>query len=239
MRSGARKARRSSASGGADAIDRYVAELGRALRGSAAHRRDILREVRDGLQDAAAAHEEAGLDPPEARRQAVGEFGAVREIAPGLQAELNFAQGRRTGWLLSFLVILQSLIAQFGWRHDADAVGPGVSLGDGYLLLARAMDWFQLGTVSVGIAAIVLFGWGGRRIPVGSRLVSAVGGFVVVALVAKSVLAFLLVALVPGMLPDLLHPLGLLQQLCVWILPTGYVMYAAGRCWTTLPGRLR
>ncbi|HEY4417930.1 MAG TPA: hypothetical protein VGN22_00325 [Pseudonocardia sp.] len=61
-----------------DVVDQHVAELARALRGPGRTRRSILREVRDGLHDAAAAHRCCGLDPQQAAVRAVHDFGPAR-----------------------------------------------------------------------------------------------------------------------------------------------------------------
>jgi hypothetical protein len=44
-------------------------------------RRSMLREVRDGLEDAAEAYRAAGLDPDSAVRRAVADFGEVEDVA--------------------------------------------------------------------------------------------------------------------------------------------------------------
>src|SRR4051812_26337431 len=76
---------------GAGVIETYVAELGRTLRGPRRAKADLLAEARDSLVDAAGARERVGLPREEAEREAVAEFGAVPDIAPGYQTELGLA----------------------------------------------------------------------------------------------------------------------------------------------------
>ncbi|WP_232665062.1 permease prefix domain 1-containing protein [Pseudonocardia sp. TRM90224] len=85
-------------------IAAHVEQLARALRGPARSRASMLRETREGLEDAAAAHREGGLAPAEAEALAVRQFGSVRQIAPLYQAELTVRQSRRTALLLAVLM---------------------------------------------------------------------------------------------------------------------------------------
>ncbi|MCP2341093.1 permease prefix domain 1-containing protein [Actinomadura rupiterrae] len=217
---------------GTSPIDRYVARMERSLRGPSRVRADIVQELRDGLEDAAGGYaEEEGLDRDEAEELAVEEFGDVSELAPDLQIELSFAQGRRTGWMVCLLIALQAFVGQFAWQHDPDAVGPGVRLGEGYHLLAQSLDWFQYSTLAVALLGVLFFGWGGRLARVRPRVVGIGALFAVVALVVKSTLAVLLVALVPGMLAhELSAPMGMLKELVIWVVPTLYVMGSAVFC---------
>ncbi|OLT37075.1 hypothetical protein BJF79_30255 [Actinomadura sp. CNU-125] len=126
---------------------------------------------------------------------------------------------------------MQTLVAQFAWTNDPKAIGTDADLVTGYTTLANALDVFQYFTLVVGIAAIVAFGWGERWVAIRPMMVGVVGVFAFAALVIKSIIGFLLVALVPGMLAEsMTDPLGLLQQLFLWILPTCYV---AGSAWSS------
>ncbi|WP_119730323.1 permease prefix domain 1-containing protein [Thermomonospora amylolytica] len=217
------------------AVRRYLTDMRRELRGPAGAKVDILNELGDGLDDAVEAYLDSGLDREAAGRRAVADFGEVAEIAPQLQRELNFAQGRRTAWLLSFLIVIQALIAQFIWTNEPVAAPPRFSPGEGYMLLAHMLDAFQYVTVIVGALAIAAFSWLGRRVPVRPGMVWGVGLFAIVALVAKTVMALLLVALVPGMFQQTLSLMGAVQQLLVWIIPTCYVLGSAWRCLRIVP----
>ncbi|MEJ3657717.1 permease prefix domain 1-containing protein [Actinomycetes bacterium KLBMP 9759] len=85
-------------------IAAHVDQLARTLRGPARSRASMVRETREGLEDAAAAHRDGGLTPAEAEALAVREFGSIAEIAPLYQAELTVRQSRRTALLLSLLM---------------------------------------------------------------------------------------------------------------------------------------
>ncbi|MFY1687699.1 permease prefix domain 1-containing protein [Plantactinospora sp. WMMB782] len=89
------------------AIDGYLDELDCVLRGPRRVKADLLREARDSLVDASEAYRDLGLDPGAADRRAVDDFGVVARIAPGYQAELALAQGRRTALLTVFVLAVQ------------------------------------------------------------------------------------------------------------------------------------
>lgn len=75
----------------------YLAEIAARLGGGPAGiRRDILAELGAGLADAADTHLSAGLDPVQAARAAIAEFGRPERVASGFRAELAVARARRT-----------------------------------------------------------------------------------------------------------------------------------------------
>lgn len=84
-----------------DPVEAHVAELERSLRGSSKVRRSMVREARDGLDDAVDAYRRSGLTPEHAARQAVRDFGPVSAVAPLYQDELAAGQGRHTTLLLA------------------------------------------------------------------------------------------------------------------------------------------
>jgi hypothetical protein len=84
-----------------DPIEAHVAALARAVRGPSTVRRSVLREARDGLDDAADAYRRAGIDDARAARLAVRDFGSIAEVAPLYQRELVAGAGRRTALLLA------------------------------------------------------------------------------------------------------------------------------------------
>lgn len=88
-------------SGPADqVIESYLAAIAAELAGPAAARRDILAELRAGVADAADTYRGSGLDPVQAARAAIDEFGSPVRIAAGFRAELAAAQARRTAVIL-------------------------------------------------------------------------------------------------------------------------------------------
>ncbi len=94
-----------------DPVAVHVAALERVLQGPTALRRDVLAEVRDGLEDAAEAHRTSGAGAEQAAARAVAEFGPVAELAPLYQAELTTAQARRTALVTALLFPA----LQLGW----------------------------------------------------------------------------------------------------------------------------
>ncbi|MGP3960467.1 permease prefix domain 1-containing protein [Nonomuraea sp. 3N208] len=136
-------------------IDDYVADLNRALAGPPGPKRDLVVEARDSLTDTADALEAGGLERAEAERVAVAEFGPVAEIAPGYQAELTSASGRRLGFLLFISVPITVLMWSVLWRiypagDDAWRNEPGW-----FSPVSRLLDIVQL---AVGVyGGLVLF----------------------------------------------------------------------------------
>lgn len=141
------------------AIDGYIDELGAALRGPRRAKADLLAEARDSLVDAVDAYQSRGLSRETAEREAVDEFGAVREVAPGYQAELGLAQGRRTA-LLIFLVLAAQDPLWDAWLSmtaaGAAAPRPGLALVDG------AVKWLG-GLAMAGALLVALAGGIGVR----------------------------------------------------------------------------
>ncbi|GGZ27744.1 hypothetical protein GCM10010387_21470 [Streptomyces inusitatus] len=80
----------------ADPVEEHVAALAAAVHGPARVKARMIEEIRDGLVETAAAHEEEGMPPSAAARRAVREFGTVEELVPGWQRELTVAQARHT-----------------------------------------------------------------------------------------------------------------------------------------------
>lgn len=78
------------------AIGSYLAEIAAGLPGPASARRGILAELGAGVADAADAYRAAGLNPAQAARAAIDEFGCPDRIAAGFRGELAAAQARRT-----------------------------------------------------------------------------------------------------------------------------------------------
>jgi hypothetical protein len=70
-------------------IESYLAEVAQRLISPARARRDILAELGAGLADATDAYCSAGLDPDQAVRAAITEFGRSEQVADGLRAELT------------------------------------------------------------------------------------------------------------------------------------------------------
>jgi hypothetical protein len=78
------------------AIRSYLAEIATGLDGPAGARREIVAELGTGVADAADAHRRAGLDPAQAARAAIAEFGSPARVAAGFRGELAAATARRS-----------------------------------------------------------------------------------------------------------------------------------------------
>ncbi|MFG1877808.1 permease prefix domain 1-containing protein [Sphaerisporangium sp. NPDC049003] len=144
----------------AGVIDDYVTTLGRTLRGPRRVRRDLVTEARDSLADSAESYLSEGLDPVEAERLAVAEFGAVAEIAPGYQEELAAHQGRRTAAVVFVTVPLMTLMWSGIWMVFPEDASVAAQVKPAWFSpLARFLDVFQFGMgVLAALALIVLAG---------------------------------------------------------------------------------
>jgi hypothetical protein len=78
------------------AIGSYLAEIAAGLEGPDGVCRDILAELGAGVADATDAYRCAGLNPVQAARAAIAEFGSPDRVAAGFRGELAAAQARRT-----------------------------------------------------------------------------------------------------------------------------------------------
>lgn len=83
-----------------DPIEQVVERLDAQLGGFGPRRAGVLIEVRDGLEDAAAAYGGAGLPVVEARRRAVTDFGDPSRVAQSFRATDLGRLSRQTALLL-------------------------------------------------------------------------------------------------------------------------------------------
>ncbi|NGN69012.1 hypothetical protein G5C51_34630 [Streptomyces sp. A7024] len=112
----------------ADPIEAHVAELAAALHGPAREKDRMLAELREGLVDAAAdLSADTAPDPgprtgttPDAAHEAIRQFGAVADLAPGFQRELTVAQARHTA--RGVMLVVPFLLPC--WYVLATAAGP-------------------------------------------------------------------------------------------------------------------
>jgi hypothetical protein len=81
-------------------LEGWLTELTSRLGGPARARAAIVAELRDGLDDATAAGQAAGLPPDQAAQAAIAEFGDPATIAAAFAPELAAARARRTGLAL-------------------------------------------------------------------------------------------------------------------------------------------
>lgn len=217
-------------------IDDYMTALEGALRGPRRAKADLLAEVRDGLTDAAAAHERTGLGRQASQRQAVQEFGAVGEIAPGYQAELGLAQGLRTA-----LLVLSVLAAQpLAWGMAGPLVARVLALpwvsrpGPGYALADQAVEVLGVAAVVGGLLAALGCGIGIRflrasHLTAGRRLARVTGVFALAVALVFALLGVFLSA-VSAEARSTLNPPGVLWTVAFLLLPMGWVALSGRRC---------
>jgi hypothetical protein len=94
-------------------VDRYLADVARGLPGAPAARTAAMDEVRDGLDEAVAAHTTNGATATGAERAAVAALGPPATVARAFAPELAIRHARRT--LLAFL-ISGPLVGIWWWR---------------------------------------------------------------------------------------------------------------------------
>ncbi|MCK8678385.1 permease prefix domain 1-containing protein [Streptomyces lichenis] len=213
-------------------IDRHMAELGRSLRGPRRLRADLLAEARDGLEDAAAAYREAGLDREDAERRAVADFGPVRLIAPGYQSELGLAEGRRTALLICAVLTAQPVA---WWLLDrlfgAGPSGPG---GPVFPLVDALARWSGTAAVALALAVACAAGAGlPRRLTpprLSPRRLVRTAGVLAFAVCGFFAVLGVLMTLTSPATGALLGPTGLPGTLLLLHLPLAAVALAGRRC---------
>ncbi|WP_327103579.1 permease prefix domain 1-containing protein [Nonomuraea glycinis] len=210
-------------------IDDYVSELHSALRGPHGPKHDLVVEARDSLVDTADALEGDGLTRAEAERLAVEEFGRVREIAPGYQAELTATAGRRMALLLLVSLPATVLMWSLVWRFYPDDVTSWTELPAWYGVVSRLLDLLQLAVGVYGGLALLALGRGSRWIARPHLVTRSLGLAVWVMLPVTSVLGLLMsqdnsVSAGLGTFPAVLL-VSLLTYACA-----GVQLYCATRC---------
>lgn len=166
-----------------DPAGALLADLRARLRGPRGVRVALLKEVDDGLQDAAAAYRDEGLAPEEAARRAAAEFGDPADLAPLYQAELDACQGRRAAMLIAVAYPTITLAWDALWRFasiGSDEAAPGIAS------MASLVDVFSYGAAIAAAAIVPLFGRASPRLA--RRLALGVGvlGWVTLAFLLGS-----------------------------------------------------
>lgn len=149
-----------------------VAVLERSLRGPRRARADMVREVRDGLDDAVEAHLAAGLSQDEAQRRALDEFGDMRAIAAELQGELTARYGRRSAVLLALAFPALTLLWDTLWLTDAVPMRPPAPA---VALLADLIDTMSMVSAVCCVAGVLVLGVGARWGVPANRVTQGVG----------------------------------------------------------------
>jgi hypothetical protein len=202
------------------ALDAYLLDLNRALRGPRRAKADLLAEARGALVDATEAAEARGLTTVAAEQLAVAQFGAVAEVAPSYQAELATAQSRRTS-----LLILAVFLAQCFLWDDASA-----ATGGPYGWLLQTVKWSG-GAVMLGaFAAVWLSGPGARRFGVRLSTARLTGWFGISAVTAYTATGLVLTGLQLGDTGTLLGLDGMARTTAFLFLPLAVIAASAWRC---------
>jgi hypothetical protein len=209
-------------------IDVYIAELAGTLRGPRRVKADLLTEARDSLVDAAEAYERGGLSPAAAQRRAVGEFGQIRQIAPGYQTELALAQGRRTALLVFTIVSVQYLSAEAAWRYLASRTWTQAP-EPAYAFFADVVDVFGVVVIIGALLAALAVGRGVRHFGARRWIPRAIGVFALAVYGFFALASAVLVAYGPMGLDLLTSAMGPLLVLGAWVVPL-WMAASARRC---------
>jgi hypothetical protein len=170
------------------AVQDYLDAVAARLVGPRSMRTAILDELRDGLQDAVAAHRARGVATASAVRSAVHEFGAPTVVAAAFAGELATSRARRTvvAFLLTGPVVGLLWLAGLGsprwWAAGPDALRSAVPVTP--LVVAG---------VVAGVAVLAVTGRGGPWLRVPDRHVLH-GALVVVTAASLADLALLVQA---------------------------------------------
>jgi hypothetical protein len=210
-----------------DPIDSYVAALASSLGGPRRLRADLVTEARDSLVDATEHWQRAGLEPPDAKRRAVEEFGPLDEIAAGYRTELGLARAKRTVLLLAAVLAPQPVVWAEGRWPWTTAATPGDERPV-VAFLESAIEWaggaMMLGTLIVLAACGI-----GLRRPVVRRWVAVVAaGFALVASAVVMLTAVVLSAGSSAAQPDPIVSIG--WGLLLVVGPMATVTVASARC---------
>ncbi|GAB3408634.1 permease prefix domain 1-containing protein [Flindersiella endophytica] len=217
------------------AIDSYVREVERLLPGDRGVRKDLIAELRDGLDDAAEAYRHSGLDGRLAELRAVRDAGDTDVVAASYHAELAASHGQRTAALIGLSLPAVVLAWTGMWRLGGDLeVARQWPVSELTMALSRVVDWAAyIGGVSAlaGLAALI---WAARRGRATGWVVKAValasGTFLLVHVGSNIVMNALLIegGVDAGMLFSL-SPAGLLG-----VLTMALTVVQARSVWRTL-----
>ncbi|UBU17254.1 permease prefix domain 1-containing protein [Nonomuraea gerenzanensis] len=209
-------------------IDDYVAELDGALSGPRGAKRDLVVEARDSLVDTAEAFEAGGLPRAEAERLAVAEFGEVREVAPGYQAELTAVAGRRLGVLLFISVPLTVAMWSMLWRIFPGTDQTWLSQPWWYSPASKLLDLVQLGTGLYGGLVLFALSRGARWLRRPRLATRSLGVLVFASLPITAALSMLMTFGMDS--PNTLHGLPALLANVVTSAMWAIQIYCASRC---------
>lgn len=145
-------------------IDAYVQALRNRLPGPRGARRDLMRELTDGLRDTASVYQMNGMSRQDAERRAVEESGEPEQLVPQYRDALAVIQGRRTAMLYA-VTAPGSILA---WATVWSAPGARETQEHGTqpplaMLCWQLIDYAGLASGLVAVCTLGLLVLGGRR----------------------------------------------------------------------------
>ncbi|MGW0227683.1 hypothetical protein ACWDWO_05170 [Actinopolymorpha singaporensis] len=153
-------------------IDGYVGRVRALLPGPASARAGMLRELSDGLYDAAEAHVRAGVPAEKAQARAVAECGPAEDTAAAYRPELTAVQGRHTAMLVAVLMPGLNLLWDVPWMIAGPWNAPPNGVVSALSRVVTATDLLGGGCAVVLILLMVL---AARRERPATSLTGAVG----------------------------------------------------------------
>lgn len=153
-------------------VDDVVATIERSLCGPRRARKDAVREVRDGLEDAVEGYRDAGWEDTEAQRRAVADFGDPHEVAAELSDELVGAYGRRVATRMGVAFVSLVLLWDSLWVTGAARPEP---MPEAATVFGRLVDGLSVLAAAGCVVAVLLSVWRARRGLGAARVTRAVG----------------------------------------------------------------
>lgn len=213
-----------------DPIAAHVDAMRVALHGSRRRVDDLMREARDGMEDAAEAFEADGATRAEAARMAVADFGTVAQVAPDYQVELAAGVTRRALLFLALLTPVGNLTAWFTWRDAPPLLHDPVP---GTFQLAAFMDALSWTVTVASVLGALAVTVGGRWVAFRPSWAAAAGMSIFAMLlltVACGLALTVLFAAARGVTSiDMTPNLGSLGYMTAW----GALLWAGVRCLRT------
>ncbi|MBM7786921.1 permease prefix domain 1-containing protein [Tenggerimyces flavus] len=207
----------------------HVAAVNSALRGPRRRRTDLLGELRDGLDDTAAAYVAAGLTADEAERRAVADSGTVADLAPAYQAELAADQGKRMAMLLGLIMPANYLVWNLLWRQDGSLTWEPGAL---YRFLSETVDLLGLASGGVAIVGLLMLVWFARRGRDSDRVVRGLVGAEAVMIAGTVGAAVWMNLIDPGQTQDAVRTVGT-PVMVVGLLTVAALVLQARALWRT------
>lgn len=211
-----------------DPIADHVAGLRAQLRGPRFAKAEMLREVADGLADAAEGYRDEGADRLRAAELAVAEFGEPAEIAEGYQVELAARQSRFSLAFLAMLGPVMEVSSRILWSNAPRADFRDVP--EAAFVLSRVEDTLAW-TLSIAAAlALVGFGLGARWLEFRVTFVRVVGYALLTKVLLMTVIGYALTRMFDPGQPQGAAGIFELVFTPVSLLVGGFLVWLAWRC---------